>query len=135
MPEFVVNFHWIDKPAQLETLCQLLQNQISESDDSALLPLAVDTEFVRTNTYYPIPGLLQIAVSEQGIYLIDPTVFDSHQLQQLGDQVLHPGRQLLMHSAGEDLEIFLRLWGNLHKSNKSIVKILCRWALEQGYRL
>lgn len=113
MPEFVVNFHWIDKPAQLETLCQLLQNQISESDDSALLPLAVDTEFVRTNTYYPIPGLLQIAVSEQGIYLIDPTVFDRHQLQQLGDQVLHPGRQLLMHSAGEDLEIFLRLWGNL----------------------
>ena len=33
--------------------------------------LALDTEFMRTDTFYPIPGLIQIA-DEHGCYLIDP---------------------------------------------------------------
>lgn len=114
-PEFTVNFHWIDNLSQLETLNQTLQKQLENPSQEPLL-LAVDTEFVRTNTYYPIPGLIQVALDEDAIYLIDPTVFSSEQLQPLGEQLLHPSRQLLMHSAGEDLEIFLRLWGHLPKN-------------------
>ncbi len=76
--------------------------------------LAVDTEFVRTNTYYAKLGLLQIA-SEQQVFLIDPLAIDSQWLDQLGDLFLSDNIQIVMHSAGEDLEIFLRLWNQLPK--------------------
>ena len=108
--------NWIDQPSQLLGLCQTLNQQIADfspQNDAEKLPMAVDTEFQRTNTYYPIPGLIQIATSENHIYLIDPTCFSKDELQPLGDQMLHPQRELLMHSAGEDLEIFLGLWDRL----------------------
>ena len=37
--------------------------------------IGLDTEFQRTDTFYPLPGLYQI-VSEGRIYLIDPLVID-----------------------------------------------------------
>lgn len=71
--------------------------------------IALDTEFVRERTYYPIPGLIQLA-TEAGVYLIDPLAIED----------LSPLRQLceapvvkVMHSASEDLEVFQRLLGCL----------------------
>ncbi|MAR92877.1 MAG: hypothetical protein CML06_18675 [Pseudomonadales bacterium] len=78
----------------------------------AQVSLAVDTEFVRTNTYFSQPGLIQIAARDE-IYLVDPTAFQSTALQTLGQCLFAPGRQLLMHSAGEDLDLFLHLWQSL----------------------
>ncbi|RLT99302.1 ribonuclease D [Ketobacter sp.] len=99
-----VSYQWIDEPNQLESLVDSLHSATR---------LAVDTEFVRTNTYYSRPGLIQIAGPDQQVYLVDPTVFSSEQLRPLGDKLFQPQTQLLMHSAGEDLDIFLGLWDQL----------------------
>lgn len=98
-----MSFQWIDQSSQLQSLMEQLQN-CSE--------LAVDTEFVRTNTYYSRPGLIQIASREQ-VYLVDPTVFTPQQLKPLGDLLFNDNTTLLMHSAGEDLDVFLGLWDAL----------------------
>lgn len=95
--------HWIDQPSQLAALCQQLQHEPR---------LAVDTEFVRTNTYYPIPGLIQIATPTD-IYLVDPVQLDRTDLQPLGQCLFAADKTLLMHSGGEDLELFQRLWNAL----------------------
>ena len=95
--------HWIDQPDQLAHLCQRLQQEPR---------LAVDTEFVRTNTYYPIPGLIQIATPSD-IYLVDPVGLDADTLQPLGDCLFGDDKILLMHSGGEDLELFQRIWNRL----------------------
>lgn len=95
--------HWIDHVSQLPALIGQLQ--------SAPV-LAVDTEFVRTSTFYPIPGLIQIAVPD-AIWLVDPVRIPRDALQPLGQCLFAPGKTLLMHSGGEDLELFLCLWDAL----------------------
>lgn len=100
-----MSYLWVDQPLQLDAAVAQLQSARS---------LAVDTEFVRTNTYFSRPGLIQIA-DTQTVFLIDPTVFSGQQLQPLGDVLFAQDRELLMHSAGEDLDIFLGLWGKLPK--------------------
>jgi ribonuclease D len=95
--------HWIDHVSQLPALCQQLQSQPL---------LAVDTEFVRTNTFYPIPGLIQIATPTD-IWLVDPVRIPRDDLQSLGECLFAADKTLLMHSGGEDLELFQRLWSGL----------------------
>lgn len=95
--------HWIDQASQLPALCQTLQSQPL---------LAVDTEFVRTNTFFPIPGLIQIATPTD-IYLVDPVRIPREELQPLGQCLFAADKTLLMHSGGEDLELFQLLWGAL----------------------
>lgn len=63
--------------------------------------IAIDTEFVRERTYWPVLALAQIAVSAERIALIDPTVADS--LPALGSALSGTDRTILMHSASEDL--------------------------------
>lgn len=98
-----MNVQWIDSHFQVQELCLQLRNHSR---------LAVDTEFVRTNTYFSQPGLIQIA-TETYIYLIDPTVLNKAQLAPLGECLLREDVQLLMHSAGEDLDVFRGLWDRL----------------------
>ena len=95
--------HRVDQAPKVSELCQQLKDQPV---------LAVDTEFVRTNTFYPIPGLVQIATPE-AIWLVDPVNIDQAALQPLGECLLAPDKTLLMHSGGEDLELFQRLWNGL----------------------
>lgn len=95
--------HWIDRASQLPALYQQLQSQSL---------LAVDTEFVRTNTFYPIPGLIQIATSTD-IYLVDPVKIPREDLAPLGQLLFAADKTLLMHSGGEDLELFQRMWDSL----------------------
>ncbi len=95
--------HWIDQSSQISNLCQELQAQSL---------LAVDTEFVRTNTFYPIPGLIQIATPGD-IWLVDPVAIPRLDLQPLGQCLFAADKTLLMHSGGEDLELFHRLWDSL----------------------
>ncbi|WP_116473231.1 ribonuclease D [Zobellella maritima] len=72
--------------------------------------LAVDTEFVRTRTFYAKPGLYQLHDGRQTV-LVDPlAVTDLHPLWQL----LHdPERLCLLHAGGEDLELFQHQSGAL----------------------
>lgn len=74
--------------------------------------LAVDTEFVRTNTYYAQLGLVQIATRDQ-IFLIDPIPLGEQGVAIIGEILLSSERQIVMHSAGEDFDIFYRLWQGL----------------------
>ena len=68
--------------------------------------LAIDTEFVRRRTFYPIAGLLQCYDGRQ-VVIIDPLdIADWEPLKQ----VLRNSAVLkVMHSCGEDLEVFCRL--------------------------
>ena len=69
--------------------------------------LGLDTEFFRERTYYPRPALIQVA-DDEGVALVDPlAVSDFAPLDRL---LADPTRVILMHSCGEDLEVFERLF-------------------------
>jgi ribonuclease D len=68
--------------------------------------IAVDTEFMRRNTYYPQVALLQLCVDSHA-WLIDPLkVSDLAPLRAL---LTDPARYKILHSCSEDLEVF-RHW-------------------------
>ncbi|MES0872833.1 ribonuclease D [Sinimarinibacterium thermocellulolyticum] len=72
--------------------------------------LAVDTEFVRVDTYYPKLCLVQVkAQACAAADLIDATALPS--LDSLLDVLYAPQRVKLFHAAGQDLEILVRLRG------------------------
>ena len=61
-----MNYQIITRPDQLVKVCEQARNA-----DVVML----DTEFVRTRTYYPQLGLIQLFDGET-LSLIDPTVID-----------------------------------------------------------
>ncbi len=65
--------------------------------------VAIDTEFVRTDTYYPLVGLVQIFDGD-GCYLIDPLAVT--RFQPLVDLLLDPQVLKVFHACSEDLEVF-----------------------------
>ncbi|VAW83164.1 Ribonuclease D [hydrothermal vent metagenome] len=65
--------------------------------------LAVDTEFVRERTYFPLLCLIQIA-TEQEIFCVD--VLEIEDLSPLYDILLDPSIIKVIHSAKQDLEAF-----------------------------
>ncbi len=69
--------------------------------------VGIDTEFHRERTYWPVCALVQVSWSG-GRALIDPVDID---LRPFGD-VLR-GRTIVMHAAGQDLEVFRRSVGVL----------------------
>jgi len=70
--------------------------------------LALDTEFIRTDTFYPKGALLQIS---DGIdcFLIDPLAIDD--FSPLVAILIDPGIVKVVHSCSEDLEVFECLFG------------------------
>ena len=62
--------------------------------------LAIDTEFHRERTYWPVCALVQIGWDE-GRALVDPLAVDITQLAPLLRE-----RTIVMHAAGQDLELF-----------------------------
>ena len=74
-----------------------------EAAVSAPGTLGLDTEFMRTDTFFPIPALYQIA-SEHGTALVDGQADAS--FHSLARAVTDPTRLKVMHSLSEDLEVF-----------------------------
>ncbi|WP_410402924.1 ribonuclease D [Halopseudomonas pelagia] len=74
-----------------------------------MLPyVAVDTEFERTETFFPIAGLIQIGDGEAA-YLIDPlAITDWSPLVAL---LQSPDVIKVLHACSEDLEVFMKLCG------------------------
>jgi len=70
--------------------------------------LALDTEFVRETTFYPIPGLIQVGDGVRQ-YLIDPLRVDDW--SPLRELFQAPAVAKVLHSGGEDLELCNRLFG------------------------
>ena len=58
--------HWVADNQHLADLCEQLQSSSS---------LAIDTEFMRTNTYFPKLALIQLSDGEQ-CWLIDVLAID-----------------------------------------------------------
>lgn len=92
---------WIDNDADLAQLCERWQGQGA---------IAVDTEFMRSETFYPIVGLLQIG-DGRGCYLIDPLAVEA--LEPLRALFQNPNVTKVLHACSEDLEVFQRWLGVL----------------------
>lgn len=71
--------------------------------------VGLDTEFIWERTYYPILGLIQIALSNEECYLIDPTVLPD--LSPLGKLLSDSGVVKILHDAPQDLMILSRATG------------------------
>jgi ribonuclease D len=91
-----LNKTYIEDHASLVELCQ----KLAQADI-----LAIDTEFVRTRTFYPKLGLIQVNDGEN-LALIDPVAIDdlSPFWQLLTDEKICK----VLHACSEDLEVFLR---------------------------
>ena len=85
--------HWVASNEQLAALCEQLQSATS---------LAIDTEFMRTNTYFPKLALIQLSDGEQ-CWLID--VLEIDQFSPLKALLEAPGLVLIFHAPGEDFEV------------------------------
>lgn len=68
--------------------------------------VAIDTEFMRRNTYYPQIALLQLCAGDVA-WLVDPLAIDD--LKPLKDYFANDPALKLLHSCSEDLEVF-RHW-------------------------
>ena len=73
------------------------------------VPLAIDTEFVRTRTYYPQLGLFQIYDGER-LALLDPLTLE---LSGLWQRLGRAGQIAILHASGEDLELIQHQAGHL----------------------
>ncbi|MFK7956370.1 MAG: ribonuclease D [Lysobacterales bacterium] len=90
-------FLWIDSDPALSDACTYWQS---------LTAIGVDTEFVRTRTYFAKLGLIQVGAGEQ-CWLIDPLKISNWSafVAVLAD----PDTTKIIHSGSEDIEIFQRL--------------------------
>lgn len=90
---------WITSSEKLKEHCDRWQN----------LPLiAIDTEFIRVETFYPIPGLIQVA-DDQACYLIDP--LEIKDFSALTELFRNTSVLKVMHASTEDLELFNKSLG------------------------
>ncbi|WP_288479284.1 ribonuclease D [uncultured Pseudomonas sp.] len=93
--------HWIRDDAALAALCARCQT----------LPfIALDTEFMRVDTFYPKAGLIQIGDGEQA-YLVDPLCIGDW--TPFAALLEDPAVVKVLHACSEDLEVLLRLTGSL----------------------
>lgn len=99
VPENILELVFIDDEKSLAQACEQLGHQPY---------LAVDTEFVREKTYYPILCLIQIA-SPKHCFCIDPiTIRD---LSPLSTLLLDTQTTKVFHAARQDLEILYQTLG------------------------
>ncbi|WP_255399425.1 ribonuclease D [Oceanicoccus sp. KOV_DT_Chl] len=70
--------------------------------------LALDTEFIRTDTFYPIGALVQVS-DGTGCFLIDPLSIDD--FSPFSALLENKDITKVLHSCSEDLEVFDRLFG------------------------
>ncbi|NLU98921.1 ribonuclease D [Marinomonas sp. UCMA 3892] len=96
-----LNIVWVADNESLASWC----------DYWADLPvIAVDTEFIRRTTYFPITGLIQISEGDKAV-LIDPLSID--EWEPLRNLMVDPSVMKVFHACSEDLDVFDRLLGVL----------------------
>ncbi|WP_035386863.1 ribonuclease D [Ferrimonas senticii] len=118
-----LQWQWIDNDAALASLC--LE---SRSKDF----VAIDTEFVRTRTYYAQLGLIQL-YDGVNLALIDPLAITdlSPFWQLLADESVVK----VLHSGSEDLEIFAQRGGVVPKPlfDTQVAGVLLNLGAAMGY--
>ncbi|HEX8541091.1 MAG TPA: ribonuclease D [Pseudomonas sp.] len=96
-----IDIHWIRDDDSLALHCAQWQT----------LPfVALDTEFMRVDTFYPIAALLQIGDGACA-WLIDPLLIKDW--RPLSALLENPDVIKVVHACSEDLEVLLRLTGSL----------------------
>lgn len=96
-----MTIEYIDTPEQLPDLCTRI---------SQVPWIAIDTEFLREKTYYPIFCLLQIATPDW-VVCVDPIALPD--LSELFKVINNPDIIKVLHSCRQDLEIFYKLTGQV----------------------
>ena len=97
--EYDLNYQMITTNDALLTLCEEARH---------VPAIALDTEFVRTRTYHPQLGLLQL-FDGQRVMLIDPLgITDWSPVREL---LQNPNVTKFLHAGSEDLEVFLKEFG------------------------
>ena len=91
---------------QDETELNLLVQKARQTD-----AVALDTEFVWERTYYPRLGLIQIALSDEQCYLIDPIAIQD--LSCLGKLLSDRSVIKILHDAPQDLSILKQATGTV----------------------
>lgn len=92
---------WITSNSELEHYSQQWRS---------LNAVALDTEFIRTDTFYPRPGLIQLGTGTE-VFLIDPLTID--QWQPFATLLESPQTAKVLHACSEDLEVFKTLTGTV----------------------
>lgn len=87
---------WLETPSELD-------EWLDASPDT---PLALDTEFERVSTFFPIPGLVQLGLGDD-LRLAEPSVAEAS--MAFRDRMADPGKPKLLYAMSEDLELF-RHW-------------------------
>lgn len=93
-------YQWIDSAEALDAACQ----QVASAE-----VIALDTEFFRENTFFPVPALIQFAGGETA-YLVDPLVTPCTPAFKA---LLQSRVPKLLHACSEDLEVFQHWAGTL----------------------
>ncbi len=93
------HYQYINTPEALEAFC------LRASEQPAI---AVDTEFVRTRTFYPQLGLVQL-YDGTDVVLVDVLAIDD--CQPLIDLLVNPAVIKVLHAPSEDLEAFVHAFG------------------------
>jgi ribonuclease D len=96
-----IDIQWIRDDASLAHHCAAWRQ----------LPfVALDTEFMRVDTFYPIAGLLQVGDGERA-FLLDPLLI--RDWQPFAALLEDASVLKVLHACSEDLEVLLRLTGSL----------------------
>ncbi len=115
----ITDYQWIDDNSQLEDL--LLSIKLTDA-------VAFDSEFERTNTFYPNPALFQLQINGQ-YYLLDMVKLTNFEpLKILLDNII-------LHSGSEDLEIIYMLNQQMPSTifDTQIAAALCGYGLHFSY--
>ncbi len=95
-----------DSNAALElALGRLTEDARNTCSETGMATVALDTEFIRTRTFYPIAALYQLASANE-VVIIDPLPIDDW--RPFTDLLESNEILKLMHSCSEDLEVFAR---------------------------
>lgn len=97
--EYDLNYQIITDNACLVEVCK--QARLASA-------VALDTEFVRTRTYYPQLGLIQLYDGET-VSLIDPLALED--MTPFRELLLDESVTKFLHAGSEDLEVFLNAFG------------------------
>lgn len=114
---------WVADSRQLQALCE----------QWLTLPwLAMDTEFMRTDTFYPVPALIQVNDGENN-YLLDPLAIGD--ISPLAQVMRAPQVQKVLHACSEDLEVFQILLKCLPVNllDTQIAAAFCGYGYSVGY--
>ncbi|EEJ0027252.1 ribonuclease D [Salmonella enterica subsp. enterica] len=118
-----MNYQMIETDDALASLCEAVR---------ACPAIALDTEFVRTRTYYPQLGLIQLFDGAK-VALIDPLgISDWSPLKAV---LRDTGITKFLHAGSEDLEVFLNAFGELPEPliDTQILAAFCGRPLSWGF--